>query len=827
MRRQCSCDSLTACSSRGDDVGGRIANTLKEATKSRHFLPITILVACNLVFFGHLLFSRAIFHGSGTDLVSFQYQVLEYARGELLAGRFPLYTPYVYGGHPFYAMGQAGLTYPCNWLFHLPGTFVGIKLSVAFHAFFGSLLAYLLGSVVLTRAGHRSRVGAAGALVTGLLYGYGGFYVLHAYAGHLNLLASAAWMPGVWLGFYGLGGGCGGRGLKWVVTTGLCLSMMVLAGSPQAVYIAVLPGLLWFVAPVVGALRDEADRRWRGAAMSGMRLLGALMLGAGLSAVQWVPMLELAAWSARGQAEGGKLALSYSMPVSGIWNFIFPRFWGAADGGWWAKLSRWEFSAYLGAAPILLGLLAVVLERRRALLLGAGALFCLLLAYGGNAFLYPWLAEVVPMLAGFRVPARFVLAAVLFLGLLSGLGVATLLSGGFNRKLAALVAWGFVAVMGIFLLIMLRDPVPGFYSSYVAELSRSGRAAELAAGLFRRDLLGELVLALCVAGLVLAAPGLRKGRLAGLGRVLPALVVMLGLMAAGRGLLVGGSPGLYRLPAPAAALATTMPADGRAVHFAARGWNKLLPLRRPNIAGYDPSISAAMNMFVNAGQFGTKGLATGKTWALWPTPRTHTPSRFWDVAGVKYALVNRTAKFESADWKTMDRKGEYALLENPRAGPPWYCPSEVTVSADVRSSARAMLAPSFLPGVDAVVRLEGMAPDKIGRGACTVTPAELSPESMSFGVEAPADTLLVVGAAHYPGWRCVVDGEQSVAPAFPANLVSMGCFVPAGTHRVEFVFTSVTFRLGLALTLVALTGLIAMVIVPTIRRRRRGGGDNA
>jgi len=431
------------------------------------------------------------------------------------------------------------------------------------------------------------------------------------------------------------------------------------------------------------------------------------------------------------------------------------------------------------------------------------------------------------MLGSFRVPARFVLAAVLFLGVLSGLGVATLLAGRFNRRLAGAIAWSFVAVLGLFLLAMLREPSPQFYSSYVGEVGRSAGASDLAAGLFRRDLLAEMILTLCVAGFVVAAPGLAEGRLARLGRLLPSLVVMLGLLGAGRSLMAGGSPGLYRLPSPAASLVAGVGGDGRVAHFGARGWNKLLPLRKPNLGGYDPSISAAMNMFINAGQFGERGVDAEKVWALWPTPRTHAPTKFWDVAGVRYALVNRPARFKKAGWRERNRAGEWRLLENPRAGPLWYCPSRVTASNDVRSSARAMMAPGFLPGADAVVRRRTAVPGGAGAGPCTVTPVGLSAESMSFEVDAPGDTLLVVGAAHYPGWECVMDGGSSTAPAFPANLVSMGCEVPAGKHRVELVFRSVTFRLGLALSLLALTGLMAMAIVPTIRRNRRGGVDHA
>ncbi|MBM4356361.1 MAG: hypothetical protein FJ109_21640, partial [Deltaproteobacteria bacterium] len=112
---------------------------------------VLALVGFNLLFFRKEYFTQAILHGSGTDVVSYQYPVLDFVRGELMSGRFPFVLPHVFGGQALHAAGQAGITYPPNWLLMLPGTFAWIKLSVAVHVLVASVLAFLLAERLMRR----------------------------------------------------------------------------------------------------------------------------------------------------------------------------------------------------------------------------------------------------------------------------------------------------------------------------------------------------------------------------------------------------------------------------------------------------------------------------------------------------------------------------------------------------------------------------------------------------------------------------------------------------------------------------------------------------
>jgi uncharacterized membrane protein YfhO len=64
---------------------------------------------------------------------------------------------------------------------------------------------------------------------------------------------------------------------------------------------------------------------------------------------------------------------------------------------------------------------------------------------------------------------------------------------------------------------------------------------------------------------------------------------------------------------------------------------------------------------------------------------------------------------------------------------------------------------------------------------------------------APHPGWLVLTDAAYPGWRATVDGAAAVVVT--ANSLFRAVRIPAGVHRVEFLYTPWSARLGLALSL--------------------------
>jgi uncharacterized membrane protein YfhO len=56
--------------------------------------------------------------------------------------------------------------------------------------------------------------------------------------------------------------------------------------------------------------------------------------------------------------------------------------------------------------------------------------------------------------------------------------------------------------------------------------------------------------------------------------------------------------------------------------------------------------------------------------------------------------------------------------------------------------------------------------------------------------------FLVLSEVYYPGWHAQIDGRETAL--YQTDGALQGIVVPAGTHRVRFVFVSNTFRAGIA-----------------------------
>ena len=55
----------------------------------------------------------------------------------------------------------------------------------------------------------------------------------------------------------------------------------------------------------------------------------------------------------------------------------------------------------------------------------------------------------------------------------------------------------------------------------------------------------------------------------------------------------------------------------------------------------------------------------------------------------------------------------------------------------------------------------------------------------------------------------------------PTNLVMRGVFLPAGEHEVVFVYAPLSYKVGLALSVLAIVGCVVFAIVRTRHGRGR------
>lgn len=61
-----------------------------------------------------------------------------------------------------------------------------------------------------------------------------------------------------------------------------------------------------------------------------------------------------------------------------------------------------------------------------------------------------------------------------------------------------------------------------------------------------------------------------------------------------------------------------------------------------------------------------------------------------------------------------------------------------------------------------------------------------------------SDGLVVLADVYYPGWELYIDGEK--APIYRTNRMMRGALVPAGRHRLAYIYNPKSVRLGLAIS---------------------------
>jgi uncharacterized membrane protein YfhO len=75
---------------------------------------------------------------------------------------------------------------------------------------------------------------------------------------------------------------------------------------------------------------------------------------------------------------------------------------------------------------------------------------------------------------------------------------------------------------------------------------------------------------------------------------------------------------------------------------------------------------------------------------------------------------------------------------------------------------------------------------------------------------------LVLTDVHYPGWTVTVDGKE--ADLHRVDYLLRGTTLAAGRHRVEFRYEPASFRVGWIVSLIALAGLLAALVLGVRRR---------
>ena len=754
--------------------------------------------ALTAFFWDAVTFRGALFYFDVTEL-NFAYR--DFLAREIRLGRFSRWFPGVYCGLPLFSESQAGYLHPLKYLLYpWLATWKAFNLDT-------------VGSIWLTGLGTygwlRRRVGPTGALTGAATFALGGYQWAHLiHTSMVNALISVPLV--IWATEW-----TWRRGRTYGVVLGAAaLAAQVFAGHLQDTLLTVaLLGLYT-------AYRAATETNWQARLMVLGVAGGVVVLGVGLSAVQWVPSKELLDRSPR--AKG----LDWGDLTYGSWSpellpaLVVREAYGTRgrDTDWMDGFYPYhEMDAYLGLTALALAVIGAGASRDRwvafwIILAVAGGLLML----GRFTFLFDF-AHRIPVARSSRIPVRFHVWVSLAVAALAAVGVDRVERGFPIRLRGAALSVGFLVLASIAILSFLYAPA-------LTDTTRWTSPSHLARfhWLFREvtlAVLRDLALGLTTALALATAVRTRSPRLRSAACGLIPFIILIDLFSAHWVDAPTISPRYWTDPPRVVKRLKADPAlvrvFGVAVKSAAEPGYASRPIdfmvvrdtldwSLPPVwglktsRGETPIISRRLLEFTDHAKLGDGRLdIQSVTHLIMGVSRRASPS----------AIAALHLSEPEAVGSALVYKSPGAFPRARLAGRPYY----------VSGESKAVEALERL-GPEIRDRLVVEDPDRpLPEDARASGQARISrddPEHVTVETDSEGPSYLVLSDTHDPGWSATVDGIP--APIRPAWVAFRAVFLESGRHRVDFVYSPAGFATGLA---VSLSSLIASSLCLVWTRR--------
>jgi hypothetical protein len=716
-----------------------------------------LIGACCLAPFAGLLVpdKRTLPDGPSRDFIGYQLPVREYARSEILAGRFPLWIPYLGAGLPLHAGQQASLCHPLVMPLVLAlGAGYGLKVCL--------LLNFIIGYAGMYHLARYHAISRPASGLAGVVATWSGFAINHLMAGHVTLILQYALVPWFFLTLAVLLRHPGPLPTCALAAVAVCSA---LSGHPQVLYYTLLLGGLW----ACGSLLARDARTQRVACVACGLVAAVLALLA--SAVQILPSAELARDGLKGSFRNqADFSVQHAMTGLDVVRLLAPNIVGnpfAGPPGTGIGENFHERVVYLGLGAPLLALYG--LSRAGAARWQWRAAWLVVLALsiglGDSTPVFGVLKNIVPGLGHFRCPGRVFGVASVLIALLAARGFDDLVYGKLARRGAQWISftvliWCLVNLAACALLEN-RDGLKWRDDLVYVQGHLFGDAMVLAA------------LAIDSAAVFWFARrlGITHARAA------YALALILTLVDLSWNNVRNFS---LEVAAPAM-LPKPLVRDGKPRRFVQGPVWSALSREQLRYSGLVPAAIAARRELLGTKEGGVLPAATER---LFRAAQSNARIAL-AVAGCDYACSQ------------IDGKCEALAQPLPRF---------------------RFLAEEDAPVIETPIEelRDGDVERMRERSTGTVNLAVDNPQRVAIDIDAPSAGRLVLADTFYPGWKATVDGKDTAIDRAHGVFRSVG--VPKGHHRVVFSYEPLSFRLGLAGTAIGIVSCHGLLTFGVWRR---------
>lgn len=762
------------------------------------------------------------------------YGFREFAAQSLRSGSgFPQWNPHLFGGLPYVAAMHGDIFYPTFLLRLVLPTDLAMTCGFIIHTFLAG--AFTMGFL---RAMGMSRwvaaFGGAAYLLCGPIASY-------ASPGHDGKLFVSALLPlALWMLTRAMKDSASWAWGVFAIAVGLA----VLSPHPQLLqYFLLVNGayalLLALTSERDGAapLHANSRQRWKPVSLSLGKALVMVLLGMGIGAIQYWPVMGYVNSSPRANGREFEFASQFSFPPEELVNVYLPQFSGILEQ-YWGRNGIHLHSEYLGIAVLILAPLAFGIGSRRLFArfwLGTAAV-SLLWALGGFTPFFKLVYWIVPGTKYFRAPSTIIYVLAFALCVLAALGLERLLERRVSQRNLQRYLAGWIT-FGVMMAILAWSGILGnIMSNFATRLIQRSPVQRVGMEeLIERVNHGIVTGATRSLAVVLLAATLlwlfthRKIKPT-LFAALLLLLSSIDLWSIARRYWMFWKPAselfasdeiiryLQNQKEPGRVFVYTRTADYRTTYdpyFGGDGFGRsagFMPHGIRSVTGYQGNVLARYE-------------AVSADAAL-------IEPRFWQHENVRWLYTNEPiadSVFTRINGPLQNAGGSASFLyELPGNNSySWVAASYGAVddSTALRDLRNGRDDPRTFVAVDTAAVVNGAAVPR--KTALLPSPSLITTSVSSFGagfanieLSAPstAGSALVVSENYYPGWSATVDGKS--VPVVRAAFNLIGVPLPAGARKVSIEFRDPRYDTGRAVTLASLALCLLLVASGSKRARQ-------
>jgi len=746
----------------------------------------------------------------------------------------PLWVPFIFSGMPF----AGALMFPTNLNYleiaiQIPGQLLFLNAEV-----FWFVLHYLLMGIFMYLLVRQMKFPQLPSLFGAITVMLNPYAIGLVQPNHGTKLITLSYIPLLFLFAYKL------FEKRDVLNFGLLAAItgtMLLSRHPQIAFYGLLMIGCYMIFEIILEIRKTPTVVLKKAFL----FILALGIGFAIYTYEFLPTQEYAAYSIRGGGgEGSTGGLSYDYATNWsfhpfeIMNYLVPSFFGFSSPFYWGWMPFTESTVYIGVAPILLSVIALVYRRNRLtwfLVIFSAIMF--LISFGRHfGLIYNLMFNYFPYFNKFRVPVLILHLMPITISLLAATGFMVLYEMQSNVKAFNLekLRKGLFITLGIICALLLIGLVANdaVYSSLSGVMfTRSddtqtlrqqygAQAPQVLEQLkrMRFDLLWkDYIKFALIAG-------------AGIGLVIGYIKRKMTFTTLTAGLLVILLIDLLMLdtkfiePKPKNSLDDRFQPDAT-VNFlkADTSLYRIFPVGQDlfqddaymyheisSIGGYSPAKLKIYQDIIEG------SLPIGSD------PQFPLNMNIINMLNGKYLIAQMRLPEDKFSLVNVDQSKQLLTYLNPNFLPrAWFIDAAI-ISQSKKETFAVLNSPAWNPKVMAI--LEKQPATQFGKSdSVNVVVTQYQSSYIAINTFCSNTSLLVLGESYYPaGWKAFIDSAET--EIYKTNYIIRSIIIPSGNHTVEFRFDPPSYKTGMIITnsawgITLILIFIGLIRIPWVRQK--------